>query len=143
MTEAATATAWNWPGAEPFSFNLQMGLDPVSGDPIDGQVKMVGSDSFTTTIAQDGYPLSNITNVQVDQDGSIMASYYNGEQRKLGQVGIAIFPSQDGLQRAGGNLFVPTRDSGTSALGPAGKGAAETLLDMQLKGPMWTWKKSS
>jgi flagellar hook protein FlgE len=134
MTEVATGTAWNWPGAEPFSFNLELGLDPTSGDPIDGQIKMVGSDSFTTTIAQDGYPLSNITNVQVDRDGSIMASYYNGEQRKLGQVGVAIFPSQEGLRRAGGNLFVPTRESGTSALGPAGKGGRGDIIGYATEG---------
>jgi len=134
ITEAAVGTAWNWPGADPFSFNLKVGIDPTSGDPVAGKIKMVGSDSFTTTIGQDGFPLSNITNLQVDPDGSILASYYNGQQRQLGQVGLAIFPSQDGLRRVGGNMFVPTRESGDAALGPAGKGGRGDIIGYALEG---------
>ena len=78
--------------------------------------------------------MSNITNVQVDKDGSIVASYYNGEQRMLGQVGLAIFASQDGLRRVGGNNFVPTRESGDAALGPAGKGGRGDIIGYALEG---------
>jgi flagellar hook protein FlgE len=122
FTEASTGTAWNWPGADPFNFELKVGLDPLTGDPTDGSIKMVGSESYTTIIAQDGWASSHITNVQVDPDGAVQATYYNGEERTLGQVGIAIFPSDNGLARVGGNLFRPTRFSGDAALGPPGTG---------------------
>jgi flagellar hook protein FlgE len=40
----------------------------------------------------------------------------------MAQLAIAKFRSNDGLGRAGQNLWIETRDSGTAAMGTAGSG---------------------
>jgi len=102
-------------------------------NPDSGEVVMVGSESFTSIIAQDGYPTSHITNVAVDPNGTIAAQYYNGEERVLGQLALADFPGENGLARLGGNLFVPTRESGDPAMGAPGSGGRGQTIGYALE----------
>lgn len=132
MTQTPTAISWLWPGADTFDFTLNMGLPDV-----DGQVRMVGSEpddtSSVTSVAQDGYGVGNLTSVSVDPDGKVQAMYSNGEQRVLGQIALALFPSDAGLVRVGGNLYAETTASGEPALGVPGTGGRGTTTGYALE----------
>ncbi len=125
MTQTPTATSWLWPGADAFAFDLDLGLDPT-GNPGMGQIRMVGSEpddsSSVTSVDQDGYGVGSLTAVNVDGSGKVLATYSNGEERTLGQVALALFPADGGLQRVGGNLWMETSASGEPALGVPGTG---------------------
>ena len=120
-TQVQSNQPWSWPGADTFDFNLQLGLD-TAGNEIAGSVRMADSESSVATISQDGFTTGNLTGVRVDPDGTINASYTNGEELVLGQVGLAIFQAEGGLERVGGNLFRATSLSGDAAIGAAGTG---------------------
>jgi flagellar hook protein FlgE len=60
--------------------------------------------------------------VQVDGTGVVMGLYTNGQKIAIGQLAIAKFRNNDGLGRAGQNLWIDTRDSGAAAMGTAGSG---------------------
>ena len=51
-----------------------------------------------------------------------MGLYTNGQKLAIGQLAVAKFRANEGLGRAGQNLWIETRDSGTAALGTAGSG---------------------
>jgi flagellar hook protein FlgE len=58
----------------------------------------------------------------VDGQGIVTGLYTNGQQLAIGQLAIGKFRSNDGLGRAGQNLWIETRESGTAAMGTAGSG---------------------
>ncbi len=60
----------------------------------------------------DGNPPGTLTDVSIAPDGSFMGMYSNGEQRLLAKIPLAKFDNPSGLQRAGGNTFQTTANSG-------------------------------
>ncbi len=60
----------------------------------------------------DGNPPGTLSDVAISPDGSFMGMYKNGEQRLLAKFPLAKFTNPSGLQRAGGNLFQTTANSG-------------------------------
>src|SRR5690606_38304063 len=80
------------------------------------------SPSNVSSQAQDGYSSGDFSGIAVDGQGVVTGLYTNGEQLAIGQLAIAKFRSNDGLGRAGNNLWIDTRQSGTAAMGTAGSG---------------------
>lgn len=81
-----------------------------------------------TIMAIDSIP-DGATNVfglkshSVDSKGVITGNYGNGESYVIGQVAMAKFANASGLEKAGGNLYVESANSGTPELGfPADDG---------------------
>jgi flagellar hook protein FlgE len=95
---------------------------------------MNGTDSFLTTISQDGYADGTVQSLRLDQDGTLVGSYTNGQDQVVGQVAIATFPAMSGLDRVGGNLFRATEQSGAPALGAPGVGGRGTISGYSLEG---------
>ncbi len=128
-TANAPLAGWTWPGAAPFSPTMDFGFDPLTltGD---GSLRVAGEgeeNSSVTAVSQDGFTVGNLTSLTVDPDGLIRGQYTNGEERSLGQVGVATFAAEGGLERIGGNLFRATLNSGDPAMGAAGSGSRGTL----------------
>jgi flagellar hook protein FlgE len=76
--------------------------------------------SSTKVVAQDGYTMGYLDNFKIDQSGVITGVYSNGNTRMLGQVALASFPNQGGLEKAGDNNFVVSNNSGAANIGPSG-----------------------
>lgn len=117
----ASAATWNWTGADPYTFDAELGLDST-GASTPGSIRMAGSTSYTTTITQNGYGAGVLASLSVSGDGTIIGNYDNGKQQALGQVALATFASTSGLERLGNNLFRTSLQSGDAALGVAGAG---------------------
>ncbi len=120
-------------GADAISVDFLFGKDSA-GDDTDGGLQESGSESFVTSVSQDGYATGNLTTVDVSDDGTIMGTYSNGEEITLGQVAIATFPAEGALARVGGNLFSATPTSGDPALGVAGTGGRGSISGYTLEG---------
>jgi flagellar hook protein FlgE len=89
--------------------------------------------STTTFIGQDGYGSGQLSSISIGADGVVSGIFSNGQQRVLGQVGIAAFAAPDQLDRVGGNLFQQTPRSGQPALGTAGAGGRGSIASGALE----------
>ncbi len=78
--------------------------------------------SASTIISQDqnGYGAGSLTNVGIDGEGAIVASYSNGEQVKISNLVLAKFSNPGGLELVGSNMFVGTQQSGPARSGLPG-----------------------
>ena len=77
--------------------------------------------------SQDGYASGEFSGLAIDGTGLVQGLYTNGQKITIGQLAVAKFRSNDGLGRAGQNLWIETRDSGTAALGAAGAGGRASV----------------
>ena len=74
---------------------------------------------------QNGNSMGYMENFRIDGSGTITGIFDNGTTRILGQVALASFANQGGLEKAGDNTFRRTNNSGNAmidASGVAGKG---------------------
>ncbi|MDR1786427.1 MAG: flagellar hook protein FlgE, partial [Spirochaetaceae bacterium] len=57
--------------------------------------------SSTKAFNQDGYTMGYLDNFKIDSTGQITGVYSNGTNRLLGQIALASFANQSGLEKAG------------------------------------------
>jgi flagellar hook protein FlgE len=82
-------------------------------------------ESSSKAVTQDGYVMGYLENFKIDQSGIITGVYSNGTNRVLGQVALASFANQGGLEKNGDSSYVVSNNSGPANIGPssvAGKG---------------------
>jgi flagellar hook protein FlgE len=99
----------------------------AGGTGVDG-LTQYSSPSSVGSQSQDGYTSGALSGVKIDADGTVNGVYTNGQTVASGQLAIAKFQSNDGLGRAGHNLWIATRESGDAALGGVGQGGRGALV---------------
>ncbi|MBV4508111.1 flagellar hook protein FlgE [Pseudomonas sp. BW13M1] len=62
--------------------------------------------------SQDGYATGVLSNLSIDSTGVMFASFSNQQSRAIGQVAIASFANEQGLQQVGGTRWKETFASG-------------------------------
>jgi len=78
-------------------------------------------DTFgVTSVTQDGYTTGKLSGISVDSTGIVQANYTNGRSTALGQVAIANFANQNGLQQIANTNWTQTYASGAPIYGAAG-----------------------
>ncbi|POT58657.1 flagellar hook protein FlgE [Citrobacter amalonaticus] len=92
-----------------------------------------GSEFSVTTNSANGYASAEQNGVQVDDDGKVYATYSNGERMLQGQVVLATFPNEDGLEAVSGTAWVQTGESGSPLIGTPGSGSCGTLSSGMLE----------
>jgi flagellar hook protein FlgE len=103
------------------------------GTGLDGTTQFASPSSISNQ-SQDGYASGDFSGVQVDGQGIVTGLYTNGQKLAISQLAIAKFRSNDGLGRAGQNLWIETRDSGTAAMGTAASGGRAAVSSGALEG---------
>jgi len=120
VTPGTALPGAEWSGADAWNPEFDFGgTDGASGKLAIGSKDDQGS---AISMQQDGYGSAFLTGLRVEGDGVIMGQYDNGEDLVMGQVALAKFNANDGLTRAGGNLYEATLASGDPTLGIAGTG---------------------
>ncbi len=79
-----------------------------------------GATTGLVSSSQDGYASSNLTGFSVGSDGTLSGTYSNGKTQALGQIALATFANQNGLQDIGGNNYVQTLASGNANISVPG-----------------------
>lgn len=111
----------------PISVSFTNGAAPAQaidlnfGTGTDG-LTQYGSPSNVASQSQNGYGSGDLAGISVDGQGVVMGTYTNGQKVAVGQLAIAKFRSNDGLERAGQNMWASTDKSGDAVLGTAGAG---------------------
>lgn len=111
------------------------------GDAIttDGGTGLAGSTQFASAssvaqVSQDGYGSGDLIDVVTEDDGTITGVFSNGQRRPVAQVALALFASEDGLERMGNSLFAETSASGQALMGAAGSGGRGSISGGSLEG---------
>lgn len=78
------------------------------------------SSSVVISQNQDGYAPGEVVQVSVDNDGTVSASYSNGESIDIAMLTLATFTNPSGLTKEGGSLYASTAGSGDPSVGTAG-----------------------
>jgi flagellar hook protein FlgE len=124
-----TSLSINFSGgaAQNQAVTLNFGTPPPAGTGGDGVTQTASPDNVTSQ-KSDGYAAGSLQGVKVDSDGTVNGVYSNGETVAVAKLAIAKFNSNDGLGRAGHNLWIATRDSGQPAMGPAASGGRASVV---------------
>ncbi len=85
------------------------------------------SASAVSSQSQDGFASGEFSGLAIDGVGLVQGLYTNGEKITIGQLAVAKFRSNDGLGRAGQNLWIETRESGTAAIDKAAAGGRASV----------------
>jgi flagellar hook protein FlgE len=78
------------------------------------------SDSVVIGTQQNGYTAGELTNVGINGEGIVVASYSNGREINISQLVLAKFQNPGGLQLAGANRYTAPAEVGTIRIGLPG-----------------------
>ena len=96
---------------------------PISGINIDiAGATQYGAAFGVTNMAQDGYAAGSLSSIAFDSTGVITARYSNGQSKSAGQLELATFRNNQGLQPVGGNGWQRTYASGDPVVGTPAQG---------------------
>lgn len=94
----------------------------------------VAGDYAIKKIDQNGVSTGQLSGIQVDNDGFIIATFSNSQTRKIYKLAVADFPNPNGLMPSDGNSFTIGKDSGPLNLKEAGSDGAGRILSGTLEG---------
>ncbi len=104
-----------------------------------GGTGLTGTTQFTAPSSvssqnQDGYASGDLAGVKIEADGTVSGSYSNGVNVPVAKLAIAKFRANEGLGKAGHNLWISSQASGPAALGIAGSGGRGAIVAGALEG---------
>lgn len=108
-------------GAANLSFNWQLYNKGA------GLLTQVAGPSATTSTTQNGAGSGSLVNFTIGSDGTVTGTFSNGKTQALGQLALASFANNNGLQLQGNTDFTPTLASGSPVVGVPGTGGLGTL----------------
>jgi flagellar hook protein FlgE len=76
------------------------------------QTTQYNADTARSIPTQDGYATGQITNLTIDGTGTLFANFSNNQSKAIGQVALASFTNEQGLQPIGGTSWKETFASG-------------------------------
>jgi flagellar hook protein FlgE len=93
-----------------------------------------GSDFSVSKNNGNGYASGERTGQMIDKDGSVYATFSNGERLLQGQVILATFSNPNGLASQNGTTWSQTASSGAPLTGTPGSGLLGALTSNTLEG---------
>jgi len=98
--------------------NFQLNLGTVGG--LTNSVTQFAERTTTRIFEQDGNAMGYMESFTIGGDGIITGVFTNATRRALGQVALASFSNQGGLEKMGDNNFRATPNSGLADIGTSG-----------------------
>jgi len=98
----------------------------ASGTPTIGQVDAKSAVSATL---QDGYAPGQYQSFTIGTDGTVTATYSNGQKENVGQLALASVTNLQGLQMLAMATYATTLASGTASITTSGTAGLGTLQD--------------
>jgi len=84
--------------------------------------------------SQDGFASGQYSGFSIGSDGSITASFSNGQKLNVGQLALANVVNLQGLKAVGGGQYETTLASGTATIGVSGSTGLGTMVGGALEG---------
>ena len=130
--EIILQTSFNVEGAAPnddgtpYRQTLNINLGTIGSQK--NTITQSASQSSTKAFYQDGYKMGYLDNFKIDSSGVITGVYSNGTNRTIGQIALATFTNQGGLEKAGDNTYKESNNSGVANIGTSGVAGKGSLL---------------
>jgi flagellar hook protein FlgE len=106
------------------ALNMTWDILGSGGSPTISQVDATSSVSATT---QNGYGSGEYQSFSIGSDGTVTATYSNGQKQSVGQLALANVANLQGLQDLGNSEYTTTLASGTASIGASGTNGLGTL----------------
>jgi flagellar hook protein FlgE len=119
----------NFSGAGSQTVTLDLGNYGATG----GLTQFSDTDLQVTTLQQNGIPRGSFQSLAIDKSGFVSLNYDNGSSKIFYQIPVVQFYSPNNLQRAEGNAFSQTLDSGTPRYSASGKLGAGNITGNSLE----------
>lgn len=127
-TPAANITWDAATGAAPSAINLDLG----TANDVDGLTQF-SSPTSVAFVVQNGAEVGELNGVSINDEGFVVASFSNGEQRHLYRLPIATFANPAALDARSGNVYAQADASGEFNLRFAGSGGAGRIATNALE----------
>lgn len=119
--------------------NVTLNLSPAGANPMAVELNVSGlsqyaSDFNVSRNQSDGYTAGDMTGVRIEQDGSLMAVFSNGQSLLQGQIVMANFANASGLQQGDNTTWTQTFSSGQPTQGVPGTGTLGSLTSGSYEG---------
>ncbi|MGL5700689.1 MAG: flagellar hook protein FlgE [Kluyvera sp.] len=119
-------------GAVPVTATIP-GADPITIDLTYNNTSQYGSDFSVSKNKGDGYASGERTGQAIDEDGSVYATFSNGERLLQGQLVLANFTNPNGLSSQDGTTWAQTASSGAPLTGAPGSGLLGSIVSGALE----------
>lgn len=138
----ATVSATRDKGADAvITFNVDYGDGPQritlslgSFGEASGLTQFDGESINVTSLLQDGSPQGTFKDVEIRENGDVVANYDNGRRRIISKIPIVLFNNPNALSRETGNVFTETVDSGRARFNDTGLNGAGVIAASSLEG---------
>ena len=121
---AATTPPPGWAG--PLSIDFPAPTDS-------GALTQVAGQQTAAATKQDGYASGTLRGFSIGADGTVSATFSNGQSQSVGQLATALFSNPMGLTKTGATMFQSTVNSGLAQVGAPGSGGRGALVDGSLE----------
>lgn len=129
----ATLTVAGWTsGATDSSITLDLGT-VGSANGLSQYTSSASTLTVSPTISQDGKAYGTLSSIAVADDGTVNATYSNGQTRSIFKIPVATFTNANGLEALSGAVYRVTDQSGASTLHLAGADGAGTVQGSTLE----------
>ncbi len=98
-----------------------------------GTITQVASTSAVSSTTQNGYAAGNYTGFTIGSDGTVTASFSNGQTLNVGQIALGTVANEQGLQSNANDEYSTTLASGTASIGTSGSDGLGTMQDGALE----------
>ncbi len=88
---------------------------------------------FSSSFSPNGFTTGEYASMSIASDGSIVASYTNGETQHMGYLALADFKNLQGLQPVGGNAWAETSASGQPTVGRPGTNGMASIVGQSVE----------
>jgi flagellar hook protein FlgE len=112
------------------TMNMTWNILGTAGKPSIGQVDATSTASAGT---QNGYPSGSYKSFSIGTDGTVSASYSNGQTEAVGQLALANVTNLQGLELLGNGNYATTTASGAASIGTSGTSGLGTLQGSSLE----------
>lgn len=109
-------------GASPLSMTWDL-----SGSDGSGSITQVAAASSTTNATQNGYAAGTYQSFSIGSDGTVTASFSNGNTVNVGQLALGTVANLQGLQSNANGEYSTTLASGAASIGVSGTGGLGTM----------------
>ena len=117
-TNGAVASTFNW------------GVVDAQNNPV---ISQFASPSATSSISQNGSAPGTVSNISINTDGQIVATFGAGQSIVVAQIALATFNDPEGLVKLGANRYGESSAAGLRNVGVAGTGGRGTLIGNALE----------
>jgi flagellar hook protein FlgE len=126
VSPSADVTGISFAGLSDGAANMNMNWE-LFGANGTANLSQVDQTSAVSSTTQNGYASGNYSGFTIGSDGTVTATFNNGQKLNVGQLALANVVNLQGLQHMGSGDYATTLASGTATIGVSGTSGLGTM----------------